>query len=239
MDTCPLCLEDIETQSQISWHWRCSHSAHLLCVRAQRAVELRPPCPVCRMDWGYDGCTRFAMTCSANSVPVSAESSAWNAHRVFGVMDTPEDAQPACPNDIVVLCCERVVSAGDGTFRLTADRRMRHFPVRESGGWQHCWKCFSCGDMIRCANLRLPSRIEMCFDHGVRALVIDNRHESLPYTWACVVDVPGDGVAFAGVICPESNFISQPSSPMHVDGDGGLVDDNGRVHGGDDGDDAV
>ena len=173
------------------------------------------------------------MTCSANSVPASAVASAWNCFG-FGAMDTLEDAQPACPRDIVVLCCERVVSAGDGTFRLTADRRMRHFPIRESGGWQQCWKCFSCGDIVRRADIRQPTRIEMCFDHGERALVLDNREgiDERWYTWACIVDVPGDGVAFAGVICPESNFISDddPIIPVaHVHGylD---ADDQGRVY---------
>ena len=110
-EDCIVCCEPLDTNRgnpALTWPCQCSLRVHANCAVQWRNVTLAPPCPQCRADWpGASADIALRQFCLQHSIPIAAN---WE----FGPPQPShvQDHAPPMPEEIVPLCCERLIMVG-------------------------------------------------------------------------------------------------------------------------------
>ena len=187
---CPICCDDLGSGNQVVWNWPCScHLAlHLQCAVQLRLNQRAPACPQCRCAWpGIVADDQLQRACREHDVPIARN---WQ----LGPAQTSQSEEPVLPsepNDLVLLCCDRVLALGipAGCRRMTWAPQQLFEPdaqgCRRFAGWVGDWVCNCCGRTFRQDDdmLRRLRDLHACGIGARCRLSIDFQQAS--YTWMC------------------------------------------------------
>ena len=190
MPPCPICLGDIDPDSQQQHRphrWPgCQHPIHLGCLMHFVTRQARPTCPACRQPWTPEAGQHLDQARAAAQLE-------WPVPETPADTTAPRDHPPNPPADIIPLCCPRLALINpsqpelDASWRELPTRHMEWAPNMDQATreWQPEWVCLRCNRTVTPNDLAIQTAgpPPICSFHGPRRLALDVRHNERG--WAC------------------------------------------------------